>query len=86
MATYNHPVSQRALNQQSPTQALKRWQIDKPELVVKRVYEQAGLDTSGPQTRRSNAHRPFDSANGDMEPAVKGGKSPDSPQSHRCRN
>ena len=40
----NHPIPQRALNHQSPIQALKRWQIDKPELFVKRVYKQAGLD------------------------------------------
>ena len=45
MTTYNHPIPQRALNHQSPIQALKRWQIDKPELFVMRVYKQAGLDT-----------------------------------------
>jgi hypothetical protein len=33
------------LNHQSPIQALKRWQIDKPDLFVKRVYKHAGLDT-----------------------------------------
>jgi transposase InsO family protein len=44
LTTYNHHIPQRALNHQSPIQALKRWQTDRPELFVKRVYEQAGLD------------------------------------------
>ena len=45
LATYNHRIPQRALNHQSPVQALKAWQHKKPELFVKRVYEQAGLDS-----------------------------------------
>ena len=45
MTTYNHHIPQRALNHQSPIQALKRWQVDKPELFVKRVYKHAGLDS-----------------------------------------
>jgi hypothetical protein len=45
MTTYNHSILQRAMNHQNPIQALKRWQIDKPELLVKRVNKQAGLDT-----------------------------------------
>jgi len=32
------------LNHQTPIQALKKWQTEKPELFVKRVYKQAGLD------------------------------------------
>ncbi|PIW72892.1 MAG: IS481 family transposase, partial [Hydrogenophilales bacterium CG12_big_fil_rev_8_21_14_0_65_61_21] len=32
-------------NHQTPIQALKKWQTEKPELFVKRVYKQAGLDT-----------------------------------------
>ena len=45
LTTYNHHIPQRALNHQSPIQATKRCQIDKPDLFVKRVYKQAGLDT-----------------------------------------
>jgi len=33
------------LNHQTPIQALKKWQTEKPELFVKRVYKQAGLDS-----------------------------------------
>ena len=43
--TYNHLIPQRALNHASPVQALKSWQAKKPELFVKRVYNQPGLDT-----------------------------------------
>jgi hypothetical protein len=42
---YNHRIPQRALNHLSPVQALKQWRDRKPELFVKRVYEQTGLDT-----------------------------------------
>ena len=42
--TYNHLIPQRALNHLSPVQALKKWQADKPDLFVKRVYNQTGLD------------------------------------------
>ena len=45
LTTYNHHIPQRALNHQSPIQALKRWQIDNPDLFVKRVYKHAGLDS-----------------------------------------
>ena len=41
---YNHNIPQRALNHQTPVEALKKWRKDKPELFVKRVYNQAGLD------------------------------------------
>jgi transposase InsO family protein len=44
LTTYNHHIPQRALNHKSPIQALKRWQIDNPDLFVKRVYKHAGLD------------------------------------------
>ena len=44
LTTYNHHIPQRALSHQSPIQALKRWQINKPGLFIKRVYKQAGLD------------------------------------------
>ena len=42
---YNHNIPQRALDHQTPIQALKEWQAKKPELFTKRVYNQAGLDT-----------------------------------------
>jgi hypothetical protein len=41
------------LNHQTPIQALKKWHNEKPELFVKRVYKQAGLDT---YPRRCNAN------------------------------
>jgi len=44
LTIYNHHIPQRALNLQTPIQALKKWQIEKPELFLKRVYKQAGLD------------------------------------------
>jgi len=42
--TYNHRIPQRALNHLSPVQALKKWQAEKPDLFVKRVHDQPGLD------------------------------------------
>lgn len=47
LKVYNHHIPQRALNHQPPIQALKKWQMEKPELFVKRVYKQAGLDSYG---------------------------------------
>ena len=44
LKTYNHRIPQRALNHLSPVQALKKWQAEKPDLFVKRVYNQPGLD------------------------------------------
>ena len=44
MKIYNHSIPQRALKHQTPIEALKKWQQEKPELFVKRVYNQAGLD------------------------------------------
>ena len=44
LSTYNHSIPQRALHHRTPIQALKAWQDKKPELFVKRVYEQTGLD------------------------------------------
>ena len=41
---YNHNIPQRALDHQTPIQMLKNWQQKKPDLFVKRVYNQAGLD------------------------------------------
>jgi transposase InsO family protein len=45
LKTYNHQIPQRALNHLSPVQALKNWQAQRPELFVKRVYKQTGLDS-----------------------------------------
>jgi transposase InsO family protein len=44
LKTYNHQIPQRALDHLSPVQALKKWQAEKPDLFVKRVYNQPGLD------------------------------------------
>jgi transposase InsO family protein len=41
---YNNSIPQRALKHLTPIQALKEWQQKKPELFLKRVYNQAGLD------------------------------------------
>ena len=41
---YNHNIPQRALKHLTPIEALKKWQKEKPDLFVKRVYNQAGLD------------------------------------------
>ena len=49
LKTYNHAIAQRALDHQTPIQALKKWRLDKPDLFKKRVYEQAGLDRYGTQ-------------------------------------
>jgi hypothetical protein len=42
---YNHHIPQRALDAKRPILALKDWQKKQPELFVKRVYDQTGLDT-----------------------------------------
>jgi transposase InsO family protein len=42
---YNHHIPQRAIGTKTPIQALKEWQRQKPDLFVKRVYDQTGLDT-----------------------------------------
>jgi len=41
---YNQHLPQLALQHQTPQQALKRWQRDKPELFNKRVINRPGLD------------------------------------------
>jgi transposase InsO family protein len=38
LTIYNHHIPQRALNHQTPIQALKKWHNDKLELFVKRVH------------------------------------------------
>jgi transposase InsO family protein len=42
---YNHHIPQRAIGSKTPIHSLKEWQRLKPDLFVKRVYHQAGLDT-----------------------------------------
>ena len=42
---YNHHIAQRALGHITPVQMLKRWQVDRPDLLKKQVYDQSGLDT-----------------------------------------
>ena len=44
LSTYNHLIPQRALKHQTPIQALQKWRAEKPQLFVKRVYKQTGLD------------------------------------------
>jgi len=44
LVIYNHHIPQRAINHQTPLQAVQKWQEDKPELFVKKDYDQAGLD------------------------------------------
>ena len=45
LSTYNHLIPQRALKHQTPIQTLQKWREEKPDLFVKRVYKQPGLDT-----------------------------------------
>ena len=42
---YNHHIPQRAIGTKTPIQALKEWHQQKPDLFVKHVYDQTGLDT-----------------------------------------
>jgi transposase InsO family protein len=41
---YNHHIPQRAIDGNTPIQALKEWQQKKPELFAKRVYDRTELD------------------------------------------
>ena len=45
LSTYNYLIPQRALKHQSPIQALQKWQAERPELFVRRVHKQTGLDS-----------------------------------------
>ena len=36
LTTYNHHIPQRALNHQTPIQALQKWRSEKPDLVRQR--------------------------------------------------
>lgn len=44
---YNQHLPQKALNHETPLQALKRWQASHPELFLKEVRNHAGPDTYG---------------------------------------
>ena len=44
LKTYKHLIPRRALNHCSPVQALKSWQVQTPELFMKRIYKQTELD------------------------------------------
>ena len=41
----NHNIPQRALDNATPIQAMQKWQEKTPDVFVKRIYNQAGLDT-----------------------------------------
>ena len=45
---YNHHLPQKALNHETPIQALKRWQSTHPELFAKQVRDRPGPDTADP--------------------------------------
>lgn len=47
---YNHHMPQRAIGAKTPIQALKEWPYKKPDLFVKRVYDQTELDSYVLQT------------------------------------
>uniref|UniRef100_UPI002468B41E integrase core domain-containing protein n=1 Tax=Chromohalobacter sp. 296-RDG TaxID=2994062 RepID=UPI002468B41E len=42
---YNHYISQKALDHQSPIAAMKEWQAKRAELLTKRVVNHAGPDS-----------------------------------------
>jgi hypothetical protein len=44
LKVYSPNILQRALNNETPIQAMKKWQQTKPELLVKRIYNQTSLD------------------------------------------
>jgi DNA-binding ferritin-like protein len=44
LSTYNHNIPQRALNHQTPIQALKTWRAEMPSLFKKSVMNLPGLD------------------------------------------
>jgi hypothetical protein len=45
LEAYNHPILQRAINHQTPMQAMQAWQNKCPDMFVSGVNDQAGLDT-----------------------------------------
>ncbi len=45
LKVYNHQIPQRALNHQTPIQALMEWQKTTPDIFTKTVHNHTGLDT-----------------------------------------
>ena len=45
LRAYNHHIPQRALEHLTPIDALKKWQKEKPDLFIKKVYNWAEPDT-----------------------------------------
>jgi transposase InsO family protein len=45
LVIYNQHIPQRAINHLTPMQAVRKWQKEKPDLFVKKEYDQTGLDT-----------------------------------------
>ena len=45
LKVYNHHIPQKALKHQTPIQALKIWQKNKPDIFFKKVYDHPRLDT-----------------------------------------
>jgi transposase InsO family protein len=45
LSTYNHLIPQRALQHQSPVQALQKWRTERPDLFVRRIHNLTGLDS-----------------------------------------
>ena len=43
-STYNNHIPQRALNHLAPIEAMRNWRVQRPELFVRRVSNQPGLD------------------------------------------
>jgi transposase InsO family protein len=55
--TYNHRIPQRALNHQTPIEALKKWLASHPKLFTKRVNDLPGLDSMQPLERGELSRR-----------------------------
>ena len=48
LKVYNHHIPQRNLGHLSPIDALKAWEDKRPDLFIKKVYKQTGLDSYPP--------------------------------------
>ena len=53
LTTYNQHIPQRALNHQTPIQALQKWRAEKPDLFVKRVYERRDLTANSSKSNNA---------------------------------
>ena len=56
---YNHHIPQRALDAKTSILALKEWQQKRPELFVKCIYDQMGLDKYSPKNTVNSLSKPF---------------------------